>query len=47
VSTVDDVDLVQGRVSVVLAIADAGESKVGHYGYGKGADRALPSWAGP
>ncbi|HEY5013545.1 MAG TPA: copper transporter [Acidimicrobiia bacterium] len=47
VSTVDDVDLVQGRVSVVLATADAGESKVGHYGYGKGADRALPSWAGP
>ncbi|MDQ1467003.1 MAG: hypothetical protein QOH10_1418 [Actinomycetota bacterium] len=47
VSTVDDIDLVQGRVAVVLATADAGESKVGQYGYGKGADRALPAWGGP
>jgi hypothetical protein len=47
VSTVDDVDLVQGRVSVVLATADAGTAKVGHYGYGNGADRALPAWTGP
>jgi hypothetical protein len=47
VSTVDDVDLVQGDVAVVLAAAESGESKIGHYGYGKGADQALPSWAGP
>ena len=47
VSTVDDVDLVQGQVAVVLATAAAGESKVGHYGYGAGADAALPSWSGP
>jgi Copper transport outer membrane protein, MctB len=47
VSTVDDVDLVQGQVAVVLAVADSGESKVGHFGYGQGADRALPPWSGP
>ena len=47
VSTVDDVDLVQGQVAVVLATAESGESKIGHYGYGTGADAALPSWSGP
>jgi hypothetical protein len=47
VSTVDDVDLVQGQVGVVLAVAESGEAKVGHYGYGKGADQALPAWSGP
>lgn len=44
VSTVDDVDLVQGQVAVVLATEDSGRAQFGHYGYGKGADRALPSW---
>jgi hypothetical protein len=47
VSTVDDVDLVQGQVAVVLAVAESGEAKVGHYGYGSGADQVLPSWTGP
>jgi hypothetical protein len=47
VSTVDDVDLVQGRVAVVLATAEAGVAKIGHYGYGAGAGQALPSWSGP
>ncbi len=47
VSTVDDVDLVQGQVAVVLATAEVGESKVGQYGYGSGADAALPPWSGP
>jgi hypothetical protein len=47
VSTVDDVDLVQGQVAVVLAAAETGEAKIGHYGYGTGAGRALPSWSGP
>lgn len=46
-STVDDVDLVQGQVAIVLAVADAGEAKVGQYGYGTGADQALPAWSGP
>ncbi len=47
VSTVDDVDLVQGQVASVLAIAQAGEGKVGHYGYGRGANDAMPVWSGP
>ncbi|MDQ1535292.1 MAG: hypothetical protein QOF28_3053 [Actinomycetota bacterium] len=47
VSTVDDVDLVQGQVAVALAVAEAGEAKIGHYGYGSGADQALPAWSGP
>jgi hypothetical protein len=46
VSTVDDVDLVQGQVAVVLAAEASGQAQFGHYGYGKGADRALPSWTG-
>jgi hypothetical protein len=46
VSTVDDVDLVQGRVAVVLATEEAGQAQFGHYGYGKGADRATPAWTG-
>jgi hypothetical protein len=44
VSTVDDLDLQQGRVASVLALeiqADSGE--IGHYGYGTGASASLPS----
>jgi hypothetical protein len=43
VSTVDDLDLQQGRVASVLALdvqADSGE--IGHYGYGAGASAPLP-----
>ena len=47
VSTVDDVELVQGEVAVVLAVAESGEGKTGHYGYGSGADRPMPAWSGP
>jgi hypothetical protein len=47
VSTVDDLELVQGQVATVLALAESGESKIGHYGYGSGADQALPAWSGP
>jgi hypothetical protein len=46
VSTVDDVDLVQGQLAVVLAIEDSGQGQFGHYGYGKGADGALPTGTG-
>ena len=42
VSTVDDLDLVEGRVTAVLALADLGRGVVGQYGYGAGADRSLP-----
>ena len=35
-----------GNISVAW-FPDAGEAKVGHYGYGAGAGQALPSWSGP
>lgn len=47
VSTVDDLDLLAGRVATVLALADLREGVSGHYGYGPGADRVLPEWLGP
>jgi hypothetical protein len=42
VSTVDDLDLVQGRVAAALALADLRSGVRGHYGYGSDADRPLP-----
>jgi hypothetical protein len=42
VSTVDDLDLVQGRVATTLALADLRNGVRGHYGYGGDADAALP-----
>lgn len=42
VSTVDDLDLVQGRVAATLALADLRNGVRGHYGYGSDADRPLP-----
>jgi hypothetical protein len=42
VSTVDDLDLSEGQVASVLALADLGR-RVGHYGYGDGATAALPA----
>ena len=44
-STVDDVELVQGRVATVLAleaISGGNLKNVGHYGYGSGASEPLP-----
>lgn len=45
ISTVDDLDLVAGRVGTVLALVDLMSGRSGHYGYGPGADRVLPEWA--
>lgn len=42
VSTVDDVDLVQGRVASALALSDLARAIVGSYGYGVGANSVLP-----
>ncbi len=42
VSTVDDLDLVQGQVAAVLALPITGSGDVGHYGYGTGASTPLP-----
>jgi len=43
VSTVDDVEMVEGRVALVLALRQAVGDVIGHYGYGRGASAALPS----
>ena len=45
VSTVDDVELVEGRAALVLALDERGRAKVGHYGRGSGASRLLPDAA--
>lgn len=46
VSTVDDVEIPEGRIAVVLAVDDLGHDPpvAGHYGYGDGAQSALPSF---
>jgi hypothetical protein len=42
VSTLDDIELVQGRVGAVLALEQLADGTVGHYGYGRGADSPVP-----
>jgi len=44
VSTVDNFDTTDGPVTAVLVLADRGQGGIGHYGFGKGADRAVPAW---
>jgi len=44
VSTVDDLEDVEGAVAAVLALADLGRGVVGHYGIGDDADSQLPEW---
>jgi hypothetical protein len=44
VSTVDDLERVEGAVATVLALADLGRGVVGHYGIGEGMERQLPEW---
>lgn len=46
-STVDDLDLVEGRVAAVLALGDLSRNVVGHYGYGAGAKQSIPAWSSP
>lgn len=46
VTTVDDLDLPAGLAALVLALQDAGEGTVGHYGVATGASRLLPPPAG-
>jgi hypothetical protein len=45
VSTVDDLDLVAGRVASVLALGDFSRNVVGQYGYGSGAQKSIPEWS--
>jgi hypothetical protein len=46
VATVDDLDLTEGQVAAVLALADLGR-RVGHYGYGDGATSVVPAVTQP
>ncbi|CAN5409147.1 hypothetical protein BH10ACT3_BH10ACT3_13730 [soil metagenome] len=46
-STVDDLDLIAGRVATVLAVAALRDGQVGHFGYGPDVDGVLPRWLGP
>jgi hypothetical protein len=43
VSTLDDGELVAGRVTAVIALEQAATGTLGHYGYGQGANDAAPS----
>ena len=47
ISTVNDLDLVAGRVAAVLAAADLQKGRSGNFGYGPGVDGVLPQWLGP
>ena len=43
VSTLDDLELVQGQVTAVIALQGAADGIIGHYGYGGGATNSVPS----
>jgi hypothetical protein len=45
VSSVDDLDRVEGRVAAVLALSDSVRGVYGHYGEGNGADQPVPDWS--
>ncbi len=45
-STVDDLEIVAGRVATVLALSELGQGRVGHYGIGVGAQSPLPALDG-
>jgi hypothetical protein len=42
VSTIDDLDQIQGQIAAVLALEVIGGGNIGHYGYGTGASAPLP-----
>lgn len=44
VSTIDDVDLVQGRVAAALALGDLARGVAGAYGIGSGAQSTVPTF---
>jgi hypothetical protein len=43
VNTIDDGDLVYGRLALVLVLAQAPDAKIGHYGQSDQADQQFPS----
>ena len=46
-STVDDLDLVDGRIASVLSSADLGRGVSGRYGVGSGTQGPMPAWWAP
>jgi len=46
-STVDDLEIIPGRVATVLALADARQGLFGRFGLADGVDGVLPAWKGP
>lgn len=46
-STVDDLELIAGRVATVLALDVLRDGTVGRFGYGPDVDGILPAWQGP
>ncbi len=42
VSTFDDAELPQGALTAAIALQQIAEGTVGHYGYGEGANEAIP-----
>ena len=44
ISSIDNFELVEGRVSAVLAVADLARGVNGRYGYGEGATAVSPEW---
>ena len=44
VATVDNLDTPDGPLTAVLVLGDRGQGVIGHYGFGTGADRAMPAW---
>ena len=47
VSTVDALEGFEGLAAMVLALAEAGDGVVGHYGLDESASRLLPPLGGP
>lgn len=45
VSSVDDLEQIEGRVAAILALSDTGRGVFGHYGEGNGADQLVPDWS--
>lgn len=46
IATLDNFDTVDGPLTAVLVLGDLGQGVIGHYGFGSGADRAVPEWWG-
>lgn len=47
IGVVDDLELWEGRVAAILALAEVAAGRPGHFGYGSGADGVVPAWTAP